>query len=82
MHLKVYATIFVYSDAVYPQPGKGLWVPEGSVTSCHRIIPRVMSGLGKKCRKNPLGLLDQVTNTVQSTVYMLRSMWIIGHSIE
>ena len=42
-----------------------------SVTSCHRIIPRVKSGLGKTCkgRKNPRGLIDQFTNTVQySTV--------------
>ena len=52
--------------------GKGcLWAPGGSVTSCYRIIPRVKLGLGKMCkgRKNPRGLMDQFTNTVQySTV--------------
>ena len=48
--------------------GKGcLWAPGGSVTSCYRIIPRVKLGLGKMCkgRKNPRGLMDQFTNTVQ-----------------
>ena len=57
-----------------PPAGKGLWVPEGSVTSCHHIIPRV-NRIRCKGRKNPRGpegidgsprgLMDQFTNTVQ-----------------
>ena len=33
---------FVFPLERYLSPSvRGLWVPEGSVTSCHRIIPRV-----------------------------------------